>query len=111
MQTKERHTEYMRGWNKEHRLSVKDTQTKITVIRKRIIWEAKNRPCADCLGWFSRWQMQFDHVKGQKLFNIGGRYTSPINRLVEEIRKCDVVCANCHADRTYKQGRKAQKVG
>jgi hypothetical protein len=32
--------------------------------------------------------------------------------LKNELRKkCDVVCANCHADRTYKQGRKAQKVG
>ncbi len=108
-QTTKQHQEYMLGWNKEHRLSVKQTQRKVTDVRKQIIWEAKNRPCADCGGWFNRWQMQFDHIKGNKRFNIGGSYTRSIKDLVTEINKCEIVCANCHADRTYKQGRKAQK--
>lgn len=99
----------MRGWNKGHALSVGRAYGKITAIRKRIIEEAKKRPCADCYGWFNSWQMQFDHVKGDKRFNIGGSYTRSIKDLVNEMSKCEVVCANCHADRTYKQGRKAQK--
>ena len=108
-QTTKQHRDYMPGWNKAHRISVKQSQKRISDVRKQIIWDAKNKPCADCQGWFNRWQMQFDHVKGKKLFNIGGSYTRPIKKLIAEIRKCVIVCANCHADRTYKQGRKAQK--
>lgn len=26
-------------------------------------------------------------------------------RILEEIKKCDLVCANCHADRTYLRRR------
>lgn len=99
----------MQGWNKVHRSSIVQTQKKITAIRKEIILSAKNRPCTDCQGWFNSWQMQFDHGTNVKLFNIGGSYTRPIKAIIEEINKCEVVCANCHADRTYKQGRKAQK--
>jgi hypothetical protein len=111
-QTTKRHREYMAGWNKVHRLSVKDTQYRITDVRKRIILAAKNKPCADCRGWFNSWQMQFDHREpNTKKFNVGGSYTRSIKDLKAEINKCDVVCANCHADRTYKQGHKAQKDG
>ena len=45
--------------------------------------------------------LEFDHVNGVKLFNIGeqiGSYSR--EKLWEEIAKCDVVCANCHAIRT-----------
>lgn len=101
--------EYMRRWNKEHLLSVARSMDKITAVRKWIILEAKNRPCVDCLGWFNSWQMQFDHGTNAKRFNIGGAYTRSIKDLLAEISKCEVVCANCHADRTYKQGRKAQR--
>lgn len=48
--------------------------------------------------------MQFDHARGLKDFDIAGgaRYVS-LQRLEEELQKCDVVCANCHAERTYQR--------
>jgi len=48
--------------------------------------------------------MQFDHVRGVKSFGIGGRVTSRVETLAAEIAKCDVVCANCHAERTHGRG-------
>jgi hypothetical protein len=109
-QTKEQHKIYMRKWNKENALSLYQTRKFISVSRKQFILDAKNKPCHDCNKSFNSWQMQFDHREPQeKRFNVGGSYTRSFKNLAIEISKCDVVCANCHADRTYKQGRKAHK--
>jgi hypothetical protein len=41
--------------------------------------------------------MDFDHVRGRKLFNIGASLsTVSLVRLLKEIAKCEIVCANCH---------------
>lgn len=59
-------------------------------------------PCADCGGNFPPCCMHFDHVpeRGPKLFNLGsGDYS--IEAVQAEIEKCDIVCANCHAIRTW----------
>jgi hypothetical protein len=75
---------------------------------RRILAEAKDRPCADCGVRYPRFVMDFDHRTGQKRFNIGrdalGR--SSEQALKDEIRKCEVVCANCHRIRTHR--RKAE---
>ena len=73
--------------------------------RRAVIIAAKDRPCADCHVRYPYYVMQFDH-RGEKSFTIG-RTNSDTNMqaLLAEIAKCDVVCANCHAERTQ------QKVG
>ncbi len=75
-------------------------------VNREIIEEAKKAPCTDCGGSFHFCAMQFDHVRGEKKFNIGaanGRAPS-IKALLEEIEKCELVCANCHSIRTYERG-------
>jgi predicted transcriptional regulator len=39
----------------------------------------------------------------KKLFTIGGRRARDftIQQIIEEIAKCDIVCSNCHKNRTY----------
>lgn len=69
---------------------------------------AKSRPCVDCGIQYPPWVMQFDHVRGTKLFDIStavNRLRCSLSTLMAEIEKCDVVCANCHADRTHKRRR------
>jgi hypothetical protein len=52
--------------------------------------------------------MQFDHREGEKKFcdiaslGLGGTTASV---LLGEIAKCDVVCANCHRERTHRRAR------
>lgn len=46
--------------------------------------------------------MQFDHL-GDKLFTISNAGATSVERLLAEIAKCEVVCANCHAERTYQR--------
>jgi hypothetical protein len=74
---------------------------------KAYIHRAKDVPCADCGIRYPYYVMQFDHVRGVKLFNIGdytGGGAISMKRIRAEIAKCDVVCANCHAERTYQRG-------
>lgn len=58
--------------------------------------------CADCRNNYPYYVMQFDHVYGVKQFNIAdtAKWTSK-QRVLLEIEKCELVCANCHAERTY----------
>lgn len=67
-----------------------------------IIEAAKASPCADCATPYPHYVMDFDHVRGVKLFTIGSmsRATN-VERLRLEIAKCDVVCSNCHRERTW----------
>lgn len=73
-----------------------------------------NVPCADCGVPYRYWVMQLDHVaqRGPKAFTISATYTTARARramcteaeLLAEIAKCDIVCANCHAERTHARG-------
>src|SRR6266702_3587245 len=60
-------------------------------------------PCMDCGQTFQPHQMDFDHRDpGAKLFNITTSRAMLMarDRLLTEVAKCDVVCANCHRVRT-----------
>jgi len=65
----------------------------------------KHRPCADCDVQYPFYVMQFDHVpeRGKKLFGlaVGDLAARSEAAILREIEKCDLVCANCHAIRTY----------
>lgn len=76
-------------------------------LRARIR-EAKDQPCADCGQRYPYYVMDFDHVRGVKKFNVGqGSWRKSMRVLNEEIAKCDVVCSNCHRERTWGDGRLA----
>lgn len=64
--------------------------------------ELRRVPCADCHGAFPPYVMDFDHRDAdRKEFWILQRAGSVSrDRLLAELAKCDVVCANCHRART-----------
>lgn len=68
-----------------------------------LYFSIKNKPCVACQGWFEPCQMQFDHVRGKKIKTVSQLRRCSKKRMLEEIRKCDLVCANCHALRTFKR--------
>lgn len=69
-----------------------------------IINREKMKPCLDCGIQYSPWIMQFDHREPlKKTINVGLMQGYPLEKILLEISKCDVVCANCHAERTHKQ--------
>lgn len=71
----------------------------------------KAHPCMDCGGTFPPECMDFDHVRGNKLEEISvlARSSVPLEILLLEVMKCDLVCANCHRTRT-KQRRSKKEV-
>jgi hypothetical protein len=76
----------------------KETQKRI----RNYIISAKAVPCADCGKEYHFSAMDFDHVTGEKKFNLSqvNKVTS-IKAAKEEIAKCEVVCSNCHRFRTW----------
>lgn len=65
----------------------------------------KSAPCTDCGQCYPYYVMQFDHITGTK---VGGINTlvqhGSWQKLYDEIAKCEVVCANCHSERTHQRG-------
>lgn len=78
---------------------------KLITTRRELIRKLKNKPCGDCLDWFNPWQMDFDHRPGtHKIAAVGMfAHTASMERVMAEARKCDLVCANCHRNRTYRR--------
>lgn len=62
--------------------------------------ELKSGPCTDCGKHFPPIAMDFDHVRGQKTANVSSLYFAPAETVMEEIAKCELVCACCHRIRT-----------
>ena len=47
--------------------------------------------------------MQFDHLdRSTKEHHVGSLVLYSKKRVLQEVAKCEVVCANCHADRSYR---------
>ena len=64
----------------------------------------------DCRGTFHPAAMTFDHRPGtEKVADLATLAGRGLTGLFERERaKCDVVCANCHAIRTYRRREEAR---
>lgn len=72
------------------------------------IWAYKlSHPCVDC-GESNPIVLDFDHLEslGQKEFNVSAAIDRGLSwtRIMAEIEKCEVVCANHHRIRTHTRG-------
>ena len=68
---------------------------------QEIINEFKRQPCVDCGQIYPPYVMDFHHVRGKKSFQIGGSLHLALDKLLREIDKCDIICSNCHRERTF----------
>lgn len=69
------------------------------------------RLCADCGQVFHPAAMHWDHLPGSvKVNNLGELVRHGSRRLIlEEIKKCELVCANCHAVRSVVRAQDANR--
>lgn len=72
---------------------------------KALLEKLKSGPCVDCGGTFIPRAMHFDHRDPTtKKYGISALASSNrVKAILEEVAKCDLVCANCHAYRTERQ--------
>jgi hypothetical protein len=64
----------------------------------------KDKPCLDCGGSFPPYVMDFHHRDpAAKVHKISWMITNRGRQTVlEEIAKCDLICANCHRIREHR---------
>lgn len=72
--------------------------------RRELVRQIKSRACADCGIQYPFYVMDFDHREGEtKEYELNRIDWMTTRALLREIEKRDVVCANCHRERTYKR--------
>ena len=73
--------------------------------RDIVLERKKDAPCADCGLCFPPEAMDFDHVRGEKKFNIATAVRQPVSieAFLLELEKCELVCACCHRVRTHQR--------
>lgn len=113
---KEYHAKYMKEvWypkNKEKHISyVRRNKKRVTEFIEQY---KMARSCADCgfPGKEFPYVLDFDHVDSDaiKKFNIGSwsHTVLSIEAIEREIKKCELVCANCHRKRTFSEKLKSK---
>ncbi len=80
--------------------------------RLKIMEYLQSHPCIDC--GISDWMvLQFDHLPGKKkLANLSEMVKNgwPWRRILQEIEKCAVRCANCHQKISFQRTRNYRSI-
>lgn len=73
------------------------------LLRDYLISIKDGATCLDCGYQYPHFMLDFDHVRGKKEFAISSCLlkTMSLERVMNEIKKCELVCSNCHRIRTY----------
>lgn len=72
--------------------------------RRSFIRQLKAKPCADCGIQYPYYVMDFDRREDEiKEYQLNQIDRLTIKTIVRETAKCDVVCANCHRERTFQR--------
>lgn len=80
--------------------SNKAVKEKASRVRQFLNEYKLSKGCIDC-GYKQYAQaLDFDHL-GNKEFGLSYSMSKSMDKILEEIAKCEVVCANCHRVRTY----------
>jgi hypothetical protein len=101
------------AYGREHYLANRQRYIDAEAQRKRARAESRtrwlieffrNHPCVDC-GEQDPIVLEFDHLR-DKVFEVMNQFASRNWReILDEIEKCDVVCANCHRRRTARRNK------
>lgn len=92
-------------------------QLKLALIRRNryrknirdFLDSIKNHPCMDCNNTYPPCVMDFDHRNSNEKEKEVARMVAggwSRDNIIKEIKKCDLVCANCHRIRTFRRNNK-----
>lgn len=107
--SKEEQKKYHQNWYKRNKKRLKEKAAKNNKIyrqrNREYVRDYKlSHGCADC-GYNKHYAaLDFDHISDDKEHTIAkmvGSAICSIETLMKEIRKCEVVCSNCHRIRTW----------
>ena len=94
-----------REWYKRNKDKVYSASRASRLANKAWLDEQKMKPCADCGGTFPPVCMDFHHRDpSTKTMNVAmAIFMVGRQRVIDEIAKCDLICANCHRIREHVQ--------
>lgn len=98
--------EKQRAAIRRHYYANREMYIQKAMLRKKAIRQWLNEykeslPCTDCKKNYPYYVMDFDHIHS-KASNISALINScSMTKIKAEIAKCEIVCANCHRERTF----------
>lgn len=108
---KEKQREYARRHYEVNRekmktRAVESKKKQVQLLRDYVTRYKEERPCVDCDKSYPHYVMDLDHCNGKKITNVSTAIYRgwSLERLKQEIAKCEIRCANCHRIKTYSCG-------
>lgn len=103
-QCKDCRNKYASLWyseNKEvHKKRAEPGRRKALKRNREALWGIlSDSSCVDC-GESNSLVLEFDHLHDKEA-GVASLHGGSLKRLLDEVAKCDIVCANCHRLRTY----------
>ena len=101
---KEKQRAAQRAWAQKNSEKMKEYRNKKRNTARRFIhsYKIENSVCQDCQISYPPHMLDFDHVRGKKIDGIANMIKKAnIDLIKEEMKKCEIVCANCHRHRTW----------
>ena len=96
----------LRGWYKRnkvrHRVAVAARRQE---LKKWVRGLKLAQGCVECGYRHHHAALHFDHVRGSKIADVQDLVHRGYGKkvILREVAKCEIVCANCHAVRTYRR--------
>lgn len=94
---------YGARWRAENKPALRAKAQQTQQERKRVLDWLKQLPCTDCGHTFPPVCMDFDHVRDTKVLNVGNMVLWSWEKIIVELKKCELVCATCHRLRTHRR--------
>jgi hypothetical protein len=96
----------MQQWYQKNKAAHKERvvadKRRRVIERRALVRALKEVPCMDCGVQYPYYVMDFDHRDPSiKSFEIHDAINTSQKAFMDEIAKCDVVCSNCHRERTH----------
>lgn len=98
----ERTREIERAYYQRNKDKMKAKSQRLETKARKYVRETKEgKPCADCGGFFPSECLDYDHLpEFEKSFTLAKPGSRGKKLIDSEIKKCELVCANCHRIRT-----------
>lgn len=103
---------YVQKWQEKHQDSVEASRRKQYRRNRAYVKNyLRTHPCVDC-SEADTIVLEFDHVRGEKVAEIAAMvgWGYALERIIAEIEKCDVRCANCHRRVTNKRRKRSKNL-
>jgi hypothetical protein len=94
---------YLKDHYGKNKSKYKSSALRSKMRNRKFVQESKHMmPCKDCKVRYPYYVMDYDHRDPKEKYgNIGFLVKFSRAQIVREMKKCDLVCSNCHRERTY----------